>query len=159
MTDITEVLNNLAKGKMPVLILMVGVPGSGKSSFVEALKRSIPMLAVAHMDRVVVGTRSLSTSWKKCQEDARRALIMRQPVCIDRTNCTVLERGVWLAIAPQGYRKVAIVMDTSLEDSIARAKARKERPVPERVIRELHAKYVSPSRDEGFTDIFTLEND
>jgi predicted kinase len=158
--DITEVLNNLAKGKMPLLVIMVGVPGSGKSSFVEALKRSIPMLAVAHMDRVTNGQKSkLASSWKACREAAIRALIMRQPVCIDRTNCTLEAREEWLHMAPKGYRVVAVVLDTSLEDCIRRAAARTERPVPAKVIKELHKQYVSPTREEGFTDIFNLEND
>ena len=68
-------------GTVPLLLVLVGIPGSGKSTFVqELLTSSPPDLEWSRVSQDVLGTR------KRCIRAAQDALIEGRHVAIDRCN-------------------------------------------------------------------------
>lgn len=80
----------------PILLLLVGLPGSGKSTFARRLPSSAWL--VVNQDTIHDGHPG---SRKQCLTAAREGLREGRHVCIDRTNMTVEQRGDFLLLASE----------------------------------------------------------
>jgi predicted kinase len=103
----------------PEMIILCGIPGSGKSTFA---KGAYPHYVYINQD--TEGSR------KKCEQLTIAALEAGKNVIIDRCNVTTAQRKVWIDLALQhGYKSIkAIWLDVPAEECIARIVARKEHP-------------------------------
>ena len=74
--------------------LLVGAPGSGKSTLCLELERTTcgPLVRISQDD---LGSR------KACERLAQRSLKQRRSVIIDRCNFDAQQRSTWLTIARQ----------------------------------------------------------
>ncbi|KAI0634719.1 P-loop containing nucleoside triphosphate hydrolase protein [Trametes polyzona] len=142
-------------GKQVVLVL-VGLIGSGKSTFAEALERHSPHFRRCSQDEL--GDR------RSVEALARRSLADGQSVCIDRTNFDESQRATWINIAhqfPQAEPWV-IVFDTPYEICAARISERTGHPTitsPElglQVLQRFRSQYRPPAPHEGYTRILYL---
>jgi predicted kinase len=81
-------------------------------------------------------------------------LIARRPTnYVDATNLTPQERHNWIKLAQDfGYEVHAVFFDVPLEVCIERHN-RRDRIVPEDVMRKMAAKLKAPTFDEGFGKI------
>jgi len=107
----------------PLLVLLVGVPGSGKSTFASDLCSAAA--AVTEWSRIsqdALGTR------KRCIRAAEAALLKGHPVIIDRCNFDPEQRAHWLQLpsikgAPHGTC-AAVFLDTPMDVAYERVLAR-----------------------------------
>ena len=81
-------------------------------------------------------------------------LVARRPMnYVDATNLTPHERQNWIKLAKDfGYEVHAVFFDVPLEVCIERH-SRRDRIVPEDVMRKMAAKLKAPTFDEGFAKI------
>lgn len=74
-----------------IVLILVGLVGSGKSTFALALERHFPKFRRCNQDEL--GNR------RRVEAQARSALRQGLSVCIDRTNIDETQRAHWVNIA------------------------------------------------------------
>jgi predicted kinase len=138
------------------VVLAIGLPGSGKSSWFKRNKitplSSDLLRALLFDDPNEQRYQDLIFSNLRSMLKAR--LIARRPMnYVDATNLTPQERQGWIKLAKDyGYEVHAVLFDVPLEVCLARNQ-RRDRVVPEEAMRRLAAKLKPPSFEEGFSKI------
>ena len=138
------------------IVVLVGLPGSGKSTYLErlgvtALSSDVirQLLADDATDQTIHG-RVFNT----LRYLVRQRLAIGRPVTyVDATHLTPEERRPYLKIA-QAYscEAEALFFDVPLEVCLERNRGR-ARVVPEEAVRAMAAKLVPPDLDEGFSRV------
>ena len=131
--------------KPPRLIVLAGLPGSGKSSLAAALEKR--GWAVVNQDSL--GNR------RKCERACARAFERGDRVVIDRCNHDRAQRAHWTRIlerAGGGY-KVAVWLTTPVDSCVERVLARPVHPTlagpgAEKVVRNFEKSFDPPRDDE-----------
>lgn len=96
----------------PTLYLMVGLPGSGKSTWTKARRNVV----VVSADRIRKSGISEKDVWGIFAKELRRWLKMRFTLIVDNTNLTRQIRATMITPAlASGYRVVALVFNTPIE--------------------------------------------
>jgi predicted kinase len=127
------------------LMLMVGAPGSGKTTVREQLQKQYPTLKVLSMDdrrKKVCGDANDQSKnaqvfgWQ--ERELRKAMKERQSVLVDATNPTRrLRKVLWSIARENGALCSAIYFDLKLETLLARNAAREKR-VPDDVVKRFY---------------------
>ncbi|MEP6645116.1 MAG: ATP-binding protein [Acidobacteriaceae bacterium] len=139
-----------------VVVLAIGLPGSGKSSWFKRHKiaplSSDLLRALLFDDPTEQRFQDLVFSNLRSMLKAR--LIARRPVnYVDATNLSPHERHGWIKLANDyGYEPQAVFFDVPLEVCIERNQ-RRERVVDEAVMRRMSSKLKPPTFEEGFKKI------
>jgi predicted kinase len=139
-----------------VVILAIGLPGSGKSSWFKRNKitplSSDLLRAMLFDDANEQRFQDLVFSNLRSMLKAR--LIARRPTnYVDATNLTPQERQGWIKLAKDyGYEVQAVYFDVPVEVCLERNQKR-ERVVAEDVMRRMAAKLKAPGFEEGFGKI------
>ncbi len=137
-------------------MLAIGLPGSGKSSW---FKRHTLVPLSSDMLRAILfddptEQRFQDLIFSNLRSMLRARLIARRPLnYVDTTNLTPQERQNWIKLAKDyGYEIQAVYFDVPLEVCLERNQ-RRERVVPEDVMRRMSAKLKAPTFDEGFSKV------
>jgi predicted kinase len=147
------VASRIPKG---VVVLAIGLPGSGKSSW---FKRNNVVPLSSDMVRALLfddpaEQRFQDLVFSNLRSMLKARLIARRPMnYVDATNLTPQERHNWIKLAKDyGYEVQAVFFDVPLEVCIERHQ-RRDRVVPEDVMRRMATKLKAPTFDEGFSKI------
>ena len=158
--------NTDPQSRGPVLYVMVGPPGSGKSSYIrkylpEALRISLDDL------RLMLSGRPFDFRYERMVSVLGEALMRvslsrlkewRRDCVYDATNVSRERRTPTLAIAEEyGLPAVAVFTDTPMEVALARNR-RRRRKVPEEVIERFYRLLEPPSIDEGFEEVVVVRD-
>lgn len=132
------------------LALLIGIPGSGKSTFcaqnfASHLHLSLDVLGTRHRERVL---------FQACLQSQTR-------VVIDNTNASREERAAFIAPArAAGFRVVGYYLQTDLRLALARNAAREPGArVPDVGVLATHARLRLPAFEEGFDELFFVAGD
>jgi len=139
-----------------IVVLAIGLPGSGKSSWFKrhnVVPLSSDMVRALLFDDVRE-QRFQDLVFSNLRSMLKARLIAKRPMnYVDATNLTPQERQHWVKLAKDyNYEVHAVFFDVPLEVCVERHQ-RRDRVVPEDVMRRMAAKLKPPAFDEGFAKI------
>lgn len=151
---------------MANLFLMCGVPGCGKSTFLNKVRHTTAVVVSRDEIRFSIvkpdeeyfshENETLEIFWNKINE----ALAANKDVFVDQTSLTPRSRK-WLLEHVTGYDFSHVIwIDEDLETCLKRNKMRHGTRafVPEQTIQRMSKQFVKPSCKEGFNYIFRYNN-
>jgi predicted kinase len=139
-----------------LVVLAVGLPGSGKSSWFK--RHNITPLSSDLLRSLLFDDpaeqRFQDLVFSNLRSMLKARLIAHRPLnYVDATNLTPQERQNWIKLGKDfGYEVQAVYFDVPLEVCIERHQ-RRDRLVPEDVMRKMSAKLKAPTFEEGFSKI------
>lgn len=141
-----------------MLIVMVGLPGSGKSSWAEANFRHIVSPDRIRVEEfgAVFDEKIERRVWSRARERVREHLERQEVVCFDATSVTIKRRAVLGRIA-EAAGVPAISVWVRVPEEVARARnAARPRPVPRKSFDQLVEAFRPPTRREGFDAVLVV---
>lgn len=139
-----------------IVVLAIGLPGSGKSSWFK--RHNVNPLSSDMMRTLLFDDvreqRFQDLVFSNLRSMLKARLIAKRPMnYVDATNLTPQERQHWIKLAKDyQYEVHAVFFDVPLEVCIERHE-RRDRVVPEDVMRRMAAKLKPPAFEEGFAKI------
>lgn len=157
------------KIKEPFVIILVGPPLSGKSTFV---KKNYPSTEVISRDDIVMdvyGSKNYTEAFKNVnQKDVDRVLHAKfldivnnkRNVIIDMTNLSPRTRARNLNYFSKDYYKVAVVFpilpDLEYQRRNKKRVEEENKDIPMAIINNMMSSYEIPTKPEGFDEIINL---
>ena len=143
------------------VIMMVGIPASGKSTWISENKKSDWL--VISPDQFLEDKydyewtpERASEAWARSFQRYGQYLLDGGTVVWDATFLSPIIRASVLHIAKgAGFKTEAVFFDTDIEVCIERNSKRQREPVPDETIRRMHDGLVPPTVEEGF-DLVTI---
>jgi len=138
------------------LIITVGLPGSGKSTYLARL--GVNAISSDEIRRLIADDphdQSMNARvFATVRYLVRQRIAAGRPVTyVDATHLTPWERKPYVQLAQRyGCKLEALFFDVPIETCIARNQGR-DRIVPEEAIRAMARRLVPPSKQEGFTRV------
>jgi len=131
--------------KNPIMAIMIGIQGSGKSTFCNR--------HLTGFERI-----NLDTLHTRNKENIviNEAISGKKNLVIDNTNPTVKERAKYIFKGKEaGYKIIGFFMQSNLQDCITRNEQREGRGrIPNKAIACTSNKLEIPSYEEGFDSLY-----
>lgn len=149
------------------LIMLIGLPGSGKSTWAKNYKEENENVIIVSSDdiREELGLENTKEDNKICFDEVEKRTIKGMKngfkVIVDATNLNYKKRMQFLKhVCPKNEEIIseAVVIATSYENCLKRNSER-DRVVPEDVIKRMRESFNFPLFHEGFYDIRIVYND
>ena len=152
---------------MPTFYMLIGVPASGKSTWVEKNKGDalvissdnlIEAYAADHgMTYNEVFKEQIKIATAVVKIEAQKAFESDQDVIWDQINITKKSRASKLAMVPKHYHKTAVFFATPPEEEWQRRlNSRPGKSIPWNVLNGMIRSLEEPSYDEGFDEIIEI---
>jgi predicted kinase len=143
-----------------VVVLAIGLPGSGKSSWFK--RHNITPLSSDLLRALLFDDpteqRFQDLIFSNLRSMLKARLIARRPMnYVDATNLSPHERSGWIKLAKDyGYEVQAVFFDVPVDVCLARNQ-RRDRKVPEDAMRRMAGKLKLPTFEEGFSKITVVK--
>lgn len=151
---------------MPKLHMMVGIPYSGKSTYVKKLTDSYSTAYVYSTDAIIEEIAKVygltygdifQKAYPLAEMIANKGLAVaiktHRDVIWDQTNLTAATRKGKMSQFPAEYVKIAYIAKTNMEQVIERSKTRPEKVIPMHIISDMQKKLENPDLSEGFAEV------
>ena len=148
------------------LIMLCGIPTSGKSTYVNELLLDYPEAVVLSTDNYIEKVARetgktyddvFESSIKKAGDHLYRQLYRARGedkvIIWDQTNLTSKVRKKKLKNFPLYYNKRCVYFEIGIDEALERNKRREGKFIPKDVLRRLHSQFQIPTEDEGFINI------
>lgn len=147
----------------PTLYMLIGMPGSGKSTWVEKHREGKIVLSTDNYieDIAFKAGKTYNEVFQVAIAAAEINLAQWRNIAIqtcsdiiwDQTNLSKSARAKKLHLIPDNYRKVAVVFHVPEEELTRRLANRPGKTIPEHVLRSMQKSFEYPSLVEGFDSI------
>jgi len=146
---------------MRELIIMVGVPGSGKSTYVKKNLQDYKVLSSDEIRKELFGDESCQSNnilvFNTLYKRAREYLLLGYNIVIDATSINVKERKRVLDnFKDLQIKKIAIYIKTPIEICYKQDSER-ERKVGKDVIDYFNSNFEVPTKEEGFDEVIIFD--
>jgi len=158
---------------MSEVVMLCGIPTSGKSTYVEKLKK-----LSYWKDAVILSTDNYIEKYAKSVgktynevfddviSDASRELEMElnwskskgRNLIWDQTNLSVKARRKKLSKLPSYYHRGAVYFEISLEGALERNKHREGKFIPESILKRMYHQFEIPTINEDFDYVEKIES-
>lgn len=151
---------------MPKVYVLVGVPGSGKSTWVQNQDWAKDCAVVSTDAWVEAHARAVGKTYDqvfkeymsqavdKMIDDVEFAKCQNKDIIWDQTSVSINSRKKKFKMLPD-YEHIAVVFDTPPESILMkRLASRPGKTIPWSVVQSMIANYDQPTTDEGYTEIW-----
>lgn len=153
-----------------VFIMLVGLPGTGKSTYCQENKHLIGNCTIVSSDDIMMDIAykygftynqlfddvTYSFCEKMMYRIAKLAIERGDNIIWDQTNLTVKSRAKKLDMIPSSYKKICI--DFPIPDDWEKRLDRPGKIIPKNVLDMMKKTYDTPSLSEGFDSVVTARN-
>jgi predicted kinase len=153
----------------PRLIMLSGIPTSGKSSYVRQGQEETPYLdgfivlsTDAYIERQArrqgrtyndAFDELIGKATEDMENNLRLALRDNLSIIWDQTNLTPKVRRRKLAKVPTRYERTAVWFDIPLEEALRRNQQRPGKIIPQNILESMFHSFIPPTKSEGFDHI------
>jgi predicted kinase len=153
---------------MPTAYILIGVPGSGKSTYIEnVLKQEAPNAVIAGTDLHIeqfakennqtydsVFKEQFPIALDKMLTAVTEAIKNNQDIIWDQTSVAIDSRKKKFNMIPPNYKMVAVALPIPDNSELQRRLAsRLGKTIPKEVVLSMIKSFTLPSLEEGFTEI------
>lgn len=152
---------------MPILYMLIGVPASGKSTWIKGQNFNFDDLVVISTDKFIDAEAALTgktysevfqSAIKKAThlmaEDLKMAIQDGSDIVWDQTNLTAKSRAGKLAQIPDTYHKIAVFFSTPDDAELRRRlDSRPGKTIPANIVMGMKSQLERPTQAEGFDQI------
>jgi predicted kinase len=154
---------------MPMFVMLVGVPASGKSTWVAENTKvgtfvySTDYLIEEWAEEInstynEVFNKFIKMATSMCNERLKNVIEKNEDIIWDQTNLTIKSRKSKMAKIPSHYEKLAVYFPTpSGEEHKRRLNCRPGKNIPSHILKNMIESVEVPSHDEGFSRILVYE--
>lgn len=157
--------------KRPTIYVLVGLPGSGKSTWIRNKEDAENFVIVSSDDEIDAYAKSVGKTYSEVFDSQIKsatkmmnakfddAIAQHKNIIWDQTNMTSKKRKAILSRVPNVYKKVAVVFQVDDNELADRLKYRAEKEgkyIPQHVLNSMRVSFEMPSRSEGFHHIETV---
>jgi predicted kinase len=150
---------------MSECVMLCGIPTSGKSTYVEKLKKldywkdAIVLSTDAYIEKQA---QRMGMTYNQIFDDvidnATRELELEfimakdkgRDIIWDQTNLSIKSRRKKLSKLPSFYARGAVYFDISMEEALERNKHREGKFIPESILKRMWHQFEIPTTDEDF---------
>lgn len=152
---------------MAKIIMLIGIPGSGKTTYSKELsnKYDAKVVSTDKVRQTFVGIDEkevFPTVYRLCIEEIKE----EKNVILDATHITPkVRKRSFDALDEYGvsYEKVAVFVETSVEECARRVEKRNQDPnelfLPVEVVYSYGKNIIPPSKEEGFDEIILVKGE
>jgi tRNA uridine 5-carbamoylmethylation protein Kti12 len=167
-----EQLQKLYSDNSPKIIILIGLPGSGKSTFINHyLTKKKALIAStdniielrAKKDGITYSEAFNKYDFKEIDREMRSRIAVaskkNEDIIIDQTNMSDKSRVNKMNLVPKTYVRYAIVFwahPEILKDRLEKRAKDTGKFIPDKVINQMLVNYVPPSASEGYKDIILI---
>ena len=151
---------------MPIAYILVGVPGSGKSTWIKNQKWSNDCVIASTDNYVEAFARSVNKTYSEVFDQVMKAAVRQmtedviaareagKDIIWDQTSTTIGARSKKILML-HGYTKIAVVFKTPAPDILAqRLESRPGKHIPDDVMDRMIGGFEHPTLEEGFDQIW-----
>ena len=156
--------------KQKEIILLVGLPASGKSTYISKMKGKYDIVSNdLYVEKIAKKMKITYTeAFDKINRDDTlgntrkefdKAINKGKSIIVDNTNMNVKERSYFTKSTSEDYKKIAIIFkisDSELRKRLDKRGKETGKVIPDEVIEKMKAKYEPPTTKEGFDEIKTI---
>jgi predicted kinase len=150
---------------MSECVMLCGIPTSGKSTYVEKLKKLDywkDAVVLSTDDYIEREAKRMGLTYNQIFDDvidnATRELELQlnmakdkgKDIIWDQTNLSVKTRKKKLRKLPSFYRRGVVYFEVSLEEALERNKNREGKFIPESILKRMWHQFEIPTRNEDF---------
>lgn len=156
---------------MNVIYILVGLPTSGKSTYIKQMFGTIPHVIISSDNEIEKYAKKLGISYNEAFKEyidtatkisnlnLEKAIKEKQTIIVDKTNITKISRSKILKRLPKDYIKIAVVFNFDFEKFKIRNEERSNngKTITNDVIIDMMYRYEQPTKEEGFNNIIYVD--
>lgn len=151
---------------MAKIFMLIGVPGSGKSTWIKNQKFDKSIVIASTDNHIEEYAKSVAKTYNEVfrdfvdqantlmNKDIESAVSKNLDIVWDQTNTTSTARRKKLRKIPQHYERIAVVFATPIHEELQlRLSSRPDKHIPAAIMNTMIANFQNPTLDEGFSSI------